>query len=45
LDKNDKLRKIKGMILSAINRAINEKDIKAIKELKKLVERLEGELF
>ena len=33
------------MILSAINRAINEKDIKAIKELKKLVERLEGELF
>ena len=45
LDKNDKLRRIKGMILSAINRAINEKDIKAIKELKKLVERLEGELF
>lgn len=45
LGKDDRLRKIKGMILSAINKAINEKDVKAIKELKKLVERLEGELF
>ena len=45
LEKPDRLRKIKGMILSAINKAINEKDVKAIKELKKLVERLEGELF
>jgi hypothetical protein len=45
LNKGDKLRKIKGMILSAINRAINEKDAKAMKELKKLIDRLEGELF
>lgn len=45
LDKPDRLKKIKGMILSAINRAINEKDMKAIKELKKLIEKLEGELF
>jgi hypothetical protein len=45
LDKPDRLKKIKGMILSAINKAINEKDMKAMKELKKLVERLEGELF
>jgi hypothetical protein len=45
LDKSDRLRKIKGMILSAMNRAINEKDVKAMWELKKLIERLEGELF
>jgi hypothetical protein len=45
LEKSDRLRKIKGMILNAMNRAINEMDAKAMKELKKLVERLEGELF
>lgn len=45
LNKGDKVRKIKGMILSAINKAINEKDVKAIRELKKLVDRLEMELF
>jgi len=31
---NTILRPIMGMIISAINRAINEMDIKAIKELK-----------
>ncbi|MFZ6014704.1 MAG: hypothetical protein ACOYXT_30475, partial [Bacteroidota bacterium] len=45
LDKDDRLRKIKGMIISAINRAINKKDIHAIKELKKLIDRLADELF
>ena len=45
LDKDDRLKRIKGMILSAINKAINDKDAKAMKELKKLVEKLEGELF
>ena len=45
LDKDDRLKRIKGMILSAINKAINEKDAKAIKELKRLVDKLEGELF
>ncbi|MGC3946350.1 MAG: hypothetical protein QM762_17830 [Chryseolinea sp.] len=45
LDQADKLRRIKGMILSAMNRAINEKNVKAMRELKKLVEKLEGELF
>ncbi len=45
IDRDDRLRKIKGMIISAINRAIRERDSKAIKELKKLIERLEGELF
>lgn len=45
LEREDRLTKIKGMILSAINRAINNRDIKAIDELKKLIERLEHELF
>ena len=45
IDKGDRLNKIKGMIISAINRAIKEKDIKAFKELKKLIEKLEYEIF
>ncbi len=45
IDKGDRLNKIKGMIISAINRAIKEKDIKAFKELKKLIEKLEHEIF
>ncbi len=45
LPKGDRVRKIKGMIISAINRAINEKDAQAIKELKKLVEKLADELL
>lgn len=45
LDRDDRLKKIKGMIVSAINKAINEKDTGAIKELKKLIDRLEKELF
>jgi hypothetical protein len=32
------------MIISAINRAITERDSVAIKELKKLVDKLAGEL-
>ncbi len=45
LKKEDRLRRIKGMILSAINRAINNKDSNAIEELKKLIEKLAEELF
>jgi len=45
LNKDDRVRKIKGMIISAINRAINEKDSGAIIELKKLIEKLENILF
>jgi hypothetical protein len=45
LSREDKLRKIKGRIISAINKAINERDIDAIKELKKLIGRLEDQLF
>ncbi len=45
LKKEDKLKKIKGMILSAINKAINERDANAIGELKKLIDRLEDIIF
>lgn len=45
LKNEDRVKKIKGMIISAINRAINGKDETAIKELKKLIDRLADELF
>jgi hypothetical protein len=45
LNRDDRLRKIKGMIISAINRAINRKDADAIRELKKLIDRLADEIF
>lgn len=45
LEKGDRLRKIKGMIISAINRAINERDVQAIKELKKLIDKLADAIF
>jgi hypothetical protein len=45
LKQEDRLRKIKGMTLSAINKAIEERNINSLKELKKLIERLEHELF
>jgi hypothetical protein len=45
LEREDRLVKIKGMILSAINRAIHDRNIDSIQELKKLIERLEHELL
>jgi hypothetical protein len=45
LNKGDKIKKTKGMIISAMNRAINKRDGDAIKELKKLIGRLEDILF
>jgi hypothetical protein len=44
LDRDDRLKKIKGMIVSAINKAINEKNISAIKDLKRLIDKLEQEI-
>jgi hypothetical protein len=44
LTKEDRLKKIKGMIISAINRAITERDSVTIKELKKLIDKLADEL-
>lgn len=41
LNREDRLRKIKGMIISAINRAINNKNSDSIKKLRKLVDQLE----
>jgi hypothetical protein len=45
LPREDRLKRIKGMIISAINRAIAERDSVAIKELKKLIDRLADELL
>ena len=45
IGKEDRLNRVKGMIISAMNRAIKEKDIEAIYELKKLIEKLEYEIF
>ncbi|UII31966.1 hypothetical protein LVD17_27130 [Fulvivirga ulvae] len=44
-EKDDQVNRIKGKIISAINRAINKRDIEAIDELRKLIERLENLLF
>lgn len=45
VERDQRLIRIKGMILSAINKAINDRNIGAIQELKNLIERLEHELF
>jgi hypothetical protein len=45
LDREDRLRKIKGMVISAINRAIDRRDIGAIKELKDLIDKLGNEIL
>lgn len=45
LDKDDRLIKLKGRIMSAINVAIKEKDVDAIEQLKELIGLLEQELF
>lgn len=44
-ERGDQVNRIKGRIISAINRAINQRDIQAIDDLKKLIERLESLLF
>ena len=41
----ERINRIKGQILSAMNRAIQNKDIEAIKELKGLIEKLQNLLF
>ena len=45
VEKEDRLNRIKGMIISAMNRAIKEKDIAAFQELKKLIDKLGYEVF
>lgn len=41
----DRIKRIKGEILSAVNRAITHKEKSAIKEIRDLTEKLEKELF
>lgn len=44
-DKNDRTRKIKGMIISAINEAIEKRDRNAITTLRQLIDKLTDEIF
>ncbi len=44
LKQEDRLKKIKGRVISAINKAINDKDLNAIAVLKSLIDKLEFEL-
>ncbi|UII24644.1 hypothetical protein LVD15_15085 [Fulvivirga maritima] len=44
-DKDDQINRIKGRVISAINKAINKRDVEAIDELRKLIEKLENLLF
>jgi len=43
--KEDRVKRIKGAILSAMNRAIQENDKKAIEEIRENTNKLEKELF
>jgi len=45
LDRESRLTTLKGRILSAINKAISERDVNSMQEIKKLIDRLEHELF
>jgi len=45
LEKDDRLKRLKGMIMSAINKAIDNRNVEAIEQLKQLIEKLEFELF
>jgi len=44
LDIDDRLRRIKGMILSHLNKAIKERDTRALEEIRKLIDRLQDML-
>ena len=45
VDERERINRIKAGIMSAMNRAIESRDVKAMDELKGLIERLEGLLF
>ena len=45
VNQKERVNRVKGAIISAINRAIHDKDIKAMNELKVLIEKLEDLLF
>lgn len=45
LDREDRIRKIKGAIISAMNRTINNRDFEAINDLKGLIVTLQGVIF
>ncbi len=45
LEREDRINKLKGQIISAINRAIRDRDVDAIDELKKLIGKLADEIL
>ena len=45
IDQRERINRIKARIMSAMNRAIESRDVKAMDELKELIEKLEGVLF
>ena len=45
VDERERISRIKAGIMSAMNRAIENRDVKAMDELKGLIERLEAVLF
>ena len=45
IERDDRINKLKGQIISGINRAIRDRDVQAIDELRKLIERLAEEIL
>jgi len=45
LQREDRINKLKGQIISGINRAVRDRDIKAIDELRKLIDKLADEIL
>ena len=45
LEREDRINKLKGQIISAINRAIRDRDVQATDELRKLIDRLVDEIL
>lgn len=45
LEREDRINKLKGQIISGINRAIRDRDVEAIDELRKLIDKLADEIL
>ncbi len=45
LEREDRINRLKGQIISAINRAIRDRDVQATDELRKLIDRLVDEIL
>lgn len=45
LEREGRINKLKGQIISGINRAIRDRDVQAIEELRKLIDKLAEEIL